>query len=118
VILAMLPDTAERYLSTPLFAGIPPEMNAAEQELFDSTALFLSALFLVLNIIHHRASFHYCAELLCVRWSPAQIQCNTDLKAANTDNINPDTHLLHCDSRVLLLRTVTYNTLTGGPDSK
>jgi cysteine synthase A len=40
VILAMLPDTAERYLSTPLFAGIPPEMNAAEQELFDSTALF------------------------------------------------------------------------------
>ena len=29
-ILAMLPDTGERYLSTPLFADIVPEMNAEE----------------------------------------------------------------------------------------
>ena len=29
-ILAMLPDTGERYLSTPLFADILPEMNEEE----------------------------------------------------------------------------------------
>lgn len=37
VLLAMIPDTAERYLSTPLFADIDAEMNAAEQELSLST---------------------------------------------------------------------------------
>ena len=37
-ILAMLPDTGERYLSTPLFADITPEMNAEEQAIFDSMA--------------------------------------------------------------------------------
>jgi cysteine synthase len=31
VILAMLPDTGERYLSTPLFADILPDMNEEEQ---------------------------------------------------------------------------------------
>ncbi|HVW94103.1 MAG TPA: cysteine synthase A [Devosia sp.] len=31
VILAMLPDTGERYLSTPLFADIPVEMSAEEE---------------------------------------------------------------------------------------
>ena len=36
-ILAMLPDTAERYLSTPLFAEILPEMNQAETEIANST---------------------------------------------------------------------------------
>jgi cysteine synthase A len=36
-ILAMVPDTAERYLSTPLFADIDAEMNADEQELLKST---------------------------------------------------------------------------------
>jgi cysteine synthase A len=30
-VLAMLPDTGERYLSTPLFADIPAEMNDEEQ---------------------------------------------------------------------------------------
>jgi cysteine synthase A len=29
-ILAMLPDTGERYLSTPLFADVPAEMTAEE----------------------------------------------------------------------------------------
>ena len=37
VILAMLPDTAERYLSTPLFAGIDSEMNDEELALSHST---------------------------------------------------------------------------------
>ncbi len=37
-ILAMLPDTGERYLSTPLFADIPEEMTDAEMELSKSTA--------------------------------------------------------------------------------
>jgi cysteine synthase A len=32
-ILAMLPDTGERYLSTPLFAGIEAEMDAEERAL-------------------------------------------------------------------------------------
>jgi len=32
-ILAMLPDTGERYLSTPLFADILPEMNEEEQKI-------------------------------------------------------------------------------------
>jgi cysteine synthase A len=32
-ILAMLPDTGERYLSTPLFAGIEAEMDAEEKAL-------------------------------------------------------------------------------------
>merc|ERR1711862_795683 len=38
-LLAMVPDTAERYMSTPLFASIEAEMNAEEQELFDYTPL-------------------------------------------------------------------------------
>jgi cysteine synthase A len=36
-ILAMLPDTGERYLSTPLFADIPIEMTEEEQAIFKST---------------------------------------------------------------------------------
>ncbi|MEZ5883883.1 MAG: pyridoxal-phosphate dependent enzyme [Paracoccaceae bacterium] len=36
-ILAMLPDTGERYLSTPLFQEIPEEMDAAELEISRST---------------------------------------------------------------------------------
>jgi cysteine synthase A len=36
-ILAMLPDTAERYLSTPLFETIPVDMNEEEQAIFRST---------------------------------------------------------------------------------
>lgn len=39
-ILCMLPDTAERYLSTPLFGDITPEMNAEEQAIFDSMEPF------------------------------------------------------------------------------
>ncbi|WP_425049616.1 cysteine synthase A [Psychromarinibacter sp. S121] len=37
VILAMLPDTGERYLSTPLFEEIPAEMSEAELEISRST---------------------------------------------------------------------------------
>ena len=40
VILAMLPDTGERYLTTPLFADIPEEMDEAEQALSASTPGF------------------------------------------------------------------------------
>jgi cysteine synthase A len=36
-ILAMLPDTGERYLSTPLFADIPTDMTEEEQAIFRST---------------------------------------------------------------------------------
>lgn len=36
-ILCMLPDTGERYLSTPLFADVEAEMSAAERELAAST---------------------------------------------------------------------------------
>lgn len=36
-ILCMLPDTGERYLSTPLFEDIGADMNAAEMELSRST---------------------------------------------------------------------------------
>ena len=36
-ILAMLPDTGERYLSTPLFEGIEADMSDGEQELSAST---------------------------------------------------------------------------------
>lgn len=36
-ILAMLPDTGERYLSTPLFGGIEADMNAEEIEISKST---------------------------------------------------------------------------------
>jgi cysteine synthase A len=39
-ILAMLPDTGERYLSTPLFADIPADMTAEEQEISRSTPGF------------------------------------------------------------------------------
>jgi cysteine synthase len=38
-ILAMLPDTAERYLSTPLFAEAGNDMSPEEQSIFDSTPL-------------------------------------------------------------------------------
>jgi cysteine synthase A len=37
VLLAMLPDTGERYLSTPLFEGIEPEMDDEEIALMNST---------------------------------------------------------------------------------
>jgi cysteine synthase A len=36
-ILAMLPDTGERYLSTPLFANVPAEMNEEELAIARST---------------------------------------------------------------------------------
>ena len=36
-ILCMLPDTGERYLSTPLFADVPVDMTPDEQAIFDST---------------------------------------------------------------------------------
>ena len=36
VMLVMLPDTGERYLSTPLFEAIPAEMTPEEQALADS----------------------------------------------------------------------------------
>jgi cysteine synthase A len=42
-ILAMLPDTGERYLSTPLFENIPVDMNDEEQAIFRSTPLGLDA---------------------------------------------------------------------------
>jgi cysteine synthase len=38
-ILAMLPDTAERYLSTPLFADVPVDMTEDEIAIFNSTPL-------------------------------------------------------------------------------
>jgi cysteine synthase A len=40
VILCMLPDTGERYLSTPLFDPIPADMDAEEMELSRSTPGF------------------------------------------------------------------------------
>ena len=36
-ILAMLPDTGERYLSTPLFEPFGPDMNDEELEVMRST---------------------------------------------------------------------------------
>jgi cysteine synthase len=39
-ILCMLPDTGERYLSTPLFADIPAEMTPEEVEILKSTPTF------------------------------------------------------------------------------
>jgi cysteine synthase A len=36
-ILAMLPDTAERYLSTPLFADVPADMTPEEADIMKST---------------------------------------------------------------------------------
>jgi len=41
VIVAMLPDTGERYLSTPLFASIDAEMNEEELEIARSTPSFI-----------------------------------------------------------------------------
>ena len=40
VLLIMLPDTGERYLSTPLFEGIPEDMTEEEVELSRSTPGF------------------------------------------------------------------------------
>jgi len=37
VIVCMLPDTGERYLSTPLFASIDADMNEEELEIAKST---------------------------------------------------------------------------------
>ncbi|HYD87304.1 MAG TPA: cysteine synthase A [Vitreimonas sp.] len=41
-ILAMLPDTGERYLSTPLFADVAADMTDEEQRIFRSTPFGLS----------------------------------------------------------------------------
>jgi cysteine synthase A len=43
VILAMLPDTGERYLSTPLFAGIEAEMDEEEKAIAASSPMFSAA---------------------------------------------------------------------------
>ena len=40
VLLAMLADTGERYLSTPLFASISADMNPEELEISKSTPSF------------------------------------------------------------------------------
>jgi cysteine synthase A len=39
-ILCMLPDTGERYLSTPLFGEVLPDMNDEERAIAQSTPLF------------------------------------------------------------------------------
>jgi cysteine synthase A len=39
-ILCMLPDTGERYLSTPLFADIPVDMTEEEQAILKSSPMF------------------------------------------------------------------------------
>jgi cysteine synthase A len=39
-ILCMLPDTGERYLSTPLFADVAVDMTDEEAGLFRSTPMF------------------------------------------------------------------------------
>jgi cysteine synthase A len=39
-ILCMLPDTGERYLSTPLFADVPVDMTADEIAILRSTPIF------------------------------------------------------------------------------
>jgi cysteine synthase len=41
VIVAMLPDTGERYLSTPLFASIAADMNEEEMEIARSTPSYI-----------------------------------------------------------------------------
>jgi cysteine synthase A len=43
VILAMLPDTGERYLSTPLFAGIEIDMDEEEKAIAASSPMFSAA---------------------------------------------------------------------------
>jgi cysteine synthase A len=42
-IVCMLPDTAERYLSTPLFADIADGMNEEEQAVYRSSPMFVDA---------------------------------------------------------------------------
>ena len=42
-ILCMLPDTGERYLSTPLFGDVLPEMNDDERAIAQSTPTFADA---------------------------------------------------------------------------
>jgi len=42
-ILCMLPDTAERYLSTPLFENVPVDMTDEEQAIWRSTPLGVEA---------------------------------------------------------------------------
>ena len=39
-ILCMLPDTGERYLSTPLFADVPEDMTEEEAGISQSTPNF------------------------------------------------------------------------------
>jgi cysteine synthase A len=39
-ILCMLPDTGERYLSTPLFGEVMPDMNDEERAIFESTSAY------------------------------------------------------------------------------
>jgi cysteine synthase A len=41
-ILCMLPDTAERYLSTPLFESVPVDMTEEEQAIWRSTPFGLA----------------------------------------------------------------------------
>jgi len=41
-ILCMLPDTGERYLSTPLFADVPVDMTAEETAILKSSPMFAS----------------------------------------------------------------------------
>jgi cysteine synthase A len=36
----MLPDTGERYLSTPLFGDVSPDMNDEERAVWESTSAY------------------------------------------------------------------------------
>jgi cysteine synthase A len=42
-VLCMLPDTGERYLSTPLFADVPADMTEEEKAILQSTPTFAQA---------------------------------------------------------------------------
>jgi cysteine synthase A len=42
-VLVMLPDTGERYLTTPLFADVPAEMNELEFEILRSSPTYADA---------------------------------------------------------------------------
>ena len=43
VILCMLPDTGERYLSTPLFGDVMPDMNDEERAILESSSTYAEA---------------------------------------------------------------------------
>ncbi len=66
-ILAIIPDTGERYLSTPLFDNIPADMTEEEKALAESS-------FSMQQVCHTKQSTLTRSSMLKIKWETSIVQ--------------------------------------------